>query len=202
MPGVSGWRKAATPPYDGAMSAARCARLAILAIVLPLFAVTGSLEAQAHCPRPALARLSSMAGRWTVSWRTRVGDSLVTATEGRATIAWAAGQCALTEELSARLPTGPSAQHRLFVIVGDSLAMTYLDSEHGEPLSFVAVSGGSAGVVRLAWQRRMESGRVLRVRYTWQPGADADHFETRTELSTDNGVTWRVVQEARYARAA
>ena len=114
-------------------------RLTCLAIAASLVAISAPLGAQdSACPRPALARLSPVVGQWTVSWRTRVNDSLVTATDGRSTIAWAAGRCALTEDFSARLPSGPSAQHRLFAVSGDSLTMTYLDSEHGEPLAFFA----------------------------------------------------------------
>lgn len=46
----------------------------------------------------------------------------------------------------------------------------------------------------------MPNGRVLRVRYTLEPGAAGTRFRTRAELSTDDGETWRVVQQAEYER--
>lgn len=152
------------------------------------------------CPRPSLARLAGIVGRWRVAWRWGYGvdsDSTVVR-RAVATISWGAGRCVLIEQLTGVLRGRPLAVAVMVTApTNDSLQRTYVDSEHGTALVMNAEARGDT--LRFAWGRDLGTRQLL-VRHEYF-GFTPAGFETRTLTSPNSGTDWVVVQRASYRRA-
>ncbi len=101
----------------------------------------GSAKGQAACPRPALLRLTPLAGEWTVTWESRVNDTLTLVADSRASIRLTANGCAMIERLDGRLRGEPMALTTMITAPApDSLQLAYVDSGHGRAATTRSVS--------------------------------------------------------------
>jgi hypothetical protein len=163
---------------------------------LVLVATSGSAQAPS-CPRPALARLAGLVGTWTVDWKYRLGDEMLTVHRATATIEVGTAGCSVRESLDGTLSGKHLAITKLIAApTADSLQLAYVDSDHGGVLLF----GGSvhSDTIRLEWSRDLGTRHLL-VRHEYTAlGPRA--FSTKTVMSPNSGQDWIVVQRAEYRR--
>src|ERR1043166_5345706 len=100
---------------DRAPRTAPLSRVGLVAAFVAVLSLFPSPAAsQAHsCPRPALARLADLAGRWRVEWSYLMDGQLRTVDKATATIDLTAGGCAVSERLEGELLGRPLALHSL-----------------------------------------------------------------------------------------
>jgi hypothetical protein len=166
--------------------------------VAALLLVSSVAEGQAPvCPRPALARLAALAGRWSVDWSYLVDGQLRTVEQATATIDVAAGGCAVRERLEGQLGGRQLAVNTVVAATNDdTLQRVYIDSDHGTLLMFEGSSSGDA--IRFLWRRDLGTRQQL-VRHEYLALSGAS-FATETQMSPNDGVEWILVQRARYRR--
>lgn len=149
------------------------------------------------CPRPVLARLAALAGRWSVEWSYTVDGQLRAIEQATATIDLAAGGCVVRERLEGQLQGRQLAVTTLVAAPSDdSLQRVYIDSDHGAFLVFDGVSTGDT--LRFTWRWDLGT-RYQVVRHEYQ-ALDRTSFATETHMSPNDGAEWVVVQRARYRR--
>jgi len=179
------------------MMASALPRVAVIAAIVGLGA-TGNAEGQAPvCPRPVLARLAALAGRWSVDWSYLVDGQLRAVEQATATIDIAAGGCAVRERLEGQLGGHQLAVNTVVAATNDdTLQRVYIDSDHGTFLIFEGTNAGDA--ITFLWRRDLGTRQQL-VRHEYL-ALDRTSFATETHMSPNDGVEWILVQRARYRR--
>ena len=176
------------------LALARFAAVALGALML----VPSVAEGQGPvCPRPALARLAVLAGRWSVDWAYLADGQLRTVEHATATIDITVGGCAVRERLEGQLRGRQLAVNTLVAAPTDNtLQRVYIDSDHGTFLVFDGLSAGDT--IRFLWRRDLGTRQQL-VRHEYS-ALNQESFATETYMSPNDGVDWILVQRARYRR--
>jgi hypothetical protein len=189
----------AIPPFRARVrrQIIRCAMAAIISALGSGWTVHAAVAQATTCPRPALARLATLVGDWTVVWDWRMGDSLLTVEDAHATITRATAGCTLIEQLEGRLRSAAIEVTSVIAApTADSLQLVYIDSEHGALLNFEGSAQGDT--IRLIWSREAGQRRLI-VRREYSE-IRPHHFEVQALMSPDGGRTWILVHRARYER--
>jgi hypothetical protein len=150
-----------------------------------------------HCPRPALAALTTLVGAWKVDWSYRGDSGLVPVEGATATIRSGAGGCALTLSLEGRARTGRKSVIVMFAApTDDSLEQAYVDSDHGTVLMFAGRA--SRDTTRFVWSH--DYGTHLQIVHLDYFALSPTAFSTETWMSPNGGANWELVERARYRR--
>lgn len=181
----------------GRLNSGRTTRCVVaLTAWLVLASTLGSAQAPS-CPRPVLARLSSLAGTWTVDWRYKLGDEMLVVDRATATIEIGTAGCSVRESLDGTLHGKHLSITKLIAApTADSLQLAYVDSDHGGVLLFGGRVHGDT--IRLEWSRDLGTRRLL-VRHEFT-ALSRTTFSTKTVMSPNSGQDWIVVQRAEYRR--
>ncbi|MCK9410480.1 MAG: hypothetical protein M0R68_15235 [Bacteroidetes bacterium] len=142
-------------------------------------------------------QLNLLVGNWTVRWKDRIAPGQYVETLATARIENDSLAAILVEHFHGkRIDRDLTAVSFINLAHPNILQRVFKDSDHGEFLYFEDRSDSS--MIRFLWQRTMESRRLM-LKHEYQY-IQADSFATLTTLSTNAGVTWDIVQQARYKR--
>jgi hypothetical protein len=178
-------------------------RLLVLRRVIGIvfLVIAGPANAQVRpatpCQRAEASLFLPLAGRWSVEWTDRVAPGQYARARASARIEADLLGCAVVEHFDG------ARQGRPFMSVSiisfgnnDTLQRSLIDSSHGQFLLFEGSRKGK--VVRFEWVRALPS-RTMMLRHEYR-ALQRNSFETETQLSTDGGRRWDLVQRAKYRR--
>ena len=163
--------------------------------------IAGPADAQVRqaspCKREEAELFLPLAGQWSVEWTDRLAPGKYARAKARARIEADLLGCAVVEHFAGTRQGEPFMAISV-VSFGNSetLQRSLIDSSHGQFLLFEGSREGK--VVRFEWVRA-SPGRTMKLRHEYR-AIQKNSFETATQLSTDDGRTWDVVQRAKYER--
>ena len=178
-------------------------RLAFLRLVIGVAFIVfaGPTSAQVRqetpCKRAEAELFLPLAGRWSVEWTDRVAPGQYAKARASARIEADLLGCAVVEHFDGTRKGQPFMSVSIISFGNkDSLQRSLIDSGHGQFLLFEGSREGK--VVRFEWVRALR-GRTMMLRHEYR-ALQRNSFETETQLSTDGGSTWDLVQRAKYQR--
>lgn len=185
-------------PSAEARGVNRASFRALFIATLGMLPAGGAPSAQEPpCAGPSFARISSLEGTWLVNWTNRVSPGQFEHTTARSHIEVVIPQCALLERFTGTVQ-GHSfwATALLTATQPDTTHRVWLDSSHGEPLTFEG--RWVADTLAFEWGRNL-GDRQLRLRHLYF-AITPDAFRTATYLSPSAAAGWQLVGEADYQR--
>lgn len=163
--------------------------------------IAGPTDAQVRqassCRREEAELFLPISGHWSVEWTDRLAPGKYAKTKASARIEADLLGCAVVEHFDGTRQGEPFMSVSIISFGNaETLQRSLIDSSHGQFLLFEGARQGR--VVRFEWVSAIP-GRKMKLRHEYR-ALQQNSFATETQLSTDGGRTWNLVQRAEYER--